>query len=579
MSGLERAERPHFDGPFPGRSRALVRASDQAFSLYADRMVEPNDEARREEVLVKAALALTSELSLPAVLQKIADLACEVADARYAALGVVGSGGRIVEFVTHGLSDEQRARIGRLPEGHGILGALIKDARPLRLPRIQDDPRSIGFPANHPPMTTFLGVPVAIHGKVFGNLYLTEKRDGAHFTQGDEDAVVRLAAQAAVAVENARLYHEAQVGQRLLTAVNLVANAILEGQDIDEVLGLVARHARELVNARVATVTTPFSERDLILRVADGENAASLAGTRFPASGSISGEIMGSGEPVVVPDLSSDERSSGPLAQLGTIKGALFVPLAVRGRSFGTLGVGNHEDDDPFSEEDLEMVRTFAAQAAIALEHQRITDELQRLALVEDRERIAKELHDDVIQSLFAEGMALQASLGRVNDSSAMEVRISQAVENIDRVIRDLRNYIFGLRPGAAADRQVERSLNDLALSFERADGATIEVVIDPTAASQVAGRAADVVQLAREAISNAVRHSGCDLVRVTLSSDGENVALEVSDDGKGFVYPPPADHGHGLRNLRERAAALGGELSIESETGTGTLVRVTIPL
>ena len=542
-------------------------------------MAEPNDEARRQAVLLKAALALTSELSLPAVLQKIADLACEVADARYGALGVVGPGGRIVEFVTHGMSDAQRERIGRLPEGHGILGALIKDARPLRLPKLQDDPRSIGFPANHPPMTTFLGVPVAIHGKVFGNLYLTEKRDGAHFTQGDEDSVVRLAAQAAVAVENARLYHEAQVGQRLLTAVNLVSNAILEGHDIDEVLRLVAQHARELVNARVATVTTPLSDVELILRVADGENAAGLVGTRFPASGSISGEIIDSGEPVVVPDLSSDERSSGPLAQLGTIKGALFVPLAVRGRSFGTLGVGNHDGDDPFSDEDLEMVRTFAAQAAVALEHQRITDELQRLALVEDRERIAKELHDDVIQSLFAEGMALQASLGRVKDPSAMELRISQAVANIDRVIRDLRNYIFGLRPGAAADRQVERALNELAASFERADGAAIEVAIDPTAASQVAGRAAEVVQVAREAISNAVRHSGCDLVRVTLTSDGGNVALEVRDDGKGFVYPPTTERGHGLRNLRERAEALGGTLSIDSTPGNGTLVRVTIPL
>lgn len=542
-------------------------------------MGQPNDGARRQDALVTAALALTSELSLPAVLQKIADLACEVADARYGALGVVGPGGRIVEFVTHGLTDEQRERIGRLPEGHGILGVLIKDAKPLRLPRIQDDARSIGFPANHPPMTTFLGVPVAIRGNVFGNLYLTEKRDGALFTQEDEDAVVRLAAQAAVAVDNASLYREAQLGQRLLAAVNLVSNAILEGLEIDEVLALIARHARELVNARVATVTTPLGDRELVLRVADGEGAADLVGTRFPAGGSISGDIIDSGEAIVVSDLSSDERSSGPLAKLGTIKSALFVPLAVRGRSFGTLGVGNHEDDDTFSDEDLEMVRAFAAQAAVALEHHRLTDELQRLALVEDRERIAKELHDDVIQSLFAEGMALQASLGRVEDPAAMEVRISQAVENIDRVIRDLRNYIFGLRPGAAADREVERSLGDLAASFERANGAVIELAIDPTAASRVAGRAGDVVQLAREAISNAIRHSRCDVVRVALSSDGETAWLEVRDDGKGFVYPPPTEKGHGLRNLRDRAAALGGELSIESEAGTGTLVRVTIPL
>ena len=540
-------------------------------------MGEQIDEAGRQEVLVKAALALASELSLPAVLQKISDLACEVAGARYGALGVVGPGGRILEFVTHGVTDEQRRLIGRLPEGHGILGALIADARPLRLKRIQDDPRSIGFPANHPPMTTFLGVPVAIRGRVFGNLYLTEKHDGAEFTQEDQDSVAQLAAHAAVAVENARLYHEAQTGQKLLVSVNLVARAILEGSEIDDVLRLIAKHARELVDARVATVAGPKGD-DLVVRVAVGEDAEALEGSIFSALGSISGDVMRSGSPVMLDDAALDDRVDQPLIHLGKIRAAIFVPLAVRGGTFGTLSVGNHELDPTFSKEDVEIVTAFAAQAAVALENARITDELQRLALVEDRERIAKELHDDVIQSLFAEGMALQASLGRLNDPAAMELRITQAVENIDRVIRDLRNYIFALRPGAAADRQLDRSLRDLAASFEGAKGIAIEVFTDPDAVSRMAGRSADIVQAAREAISNAVRHSEGDLVRVRFASADEGVVLEIEDNGNGFGQAEAQGRGQGLGNLSERAAALGGVLFIDSNAGTGTLVRITIP-
>lgn len=540
---------------------------------------EPISEAGRQEVLVKAALALASELSLPAVLQKISDLACEITEARYGALGVIGPGGRILEFVTHGVTEEQRRQIGRLPEGHGILGALIADARPLRLKRIQDDPRSIGFPANHPPMTTFLGVPVAIRGRVFGNLYLTEKRDGAQFTQEDQDSVAQLAAHAAVAVENARLYHEAQMGQRLLTSVNLVARAILEGSEVDEVLRLIAKHALELVNARVATVAGPSGEENLIVRVAAGEDAEALEGSIFSSIGSVSGDVIRSGSPVMLDDAEEDERVDQPLVRLGNIRAAIFVPLAVRGRTFGTLSVGNHEMDPTFSTADVEIVTAFAAQAAVALEHARITDELQRLALVEDRERIAKELHDDVIQSLFAEGMALQASLGRLNDPAAMELRITQAVENIDRVIRDLRNYIFALRPGATADRQLDRSLRDLAASFEGAKGVSIEVITDPEPVSRLAGRSADIVQAAREAISNAVRHSGGDLVQVRLASTDGGVALEIEDNGHGFEQVETTGRGHGLGNLRERAEALGGVLSIDSQGGKGTLVRITIPI
>ena len=369
-------------------------------------------EERRQEILVQAALMLASDLPLAALLQRIVELAAEIGGARYAALGVLSPDGVLIhEFLTVGVTDEERERIGPLPHGRGLLGALISDARPLRLARIQSDPRSVGFPSNHPPMTSFLGVPIAVRGKVFGNLYLTEKIASDEFTEDDEDALVKL-----------------------------------------------------------------------------------------------------------------------------------------------------------------------ATQAGIAIEYTRAQEELRRLALVEDRERIAKELHDDVIQSLFAEGMALQAALGVVDDPVAISSRLESSIDHIDRVIRDLRNYIFALRPGAPADRQLDRSLRALADDFA-SSGFTIDVDTDDTVVSLLAAKLKDVVQFAREAISNAVRHSQGKRVRVSFIRTGDDAMLEIADDGAGFDVERAAGAGHGLSNLRARAQTLGGELEIESEPDEGTWVRLRIPL
>jgi signal transduction histidine kinase len=537
-------------------------------------------ERTKQEILGRAALLLASELSLPATLQNIVDLAAEVADARYGALGVLAPDKQsLQEFVTYGITVEERAAIGDLPVGHGLLGVLITDARPLRLKRIQGHVLSVGFPPNHPPMTSFLGVPIAIRGTVFGNLYLTEKRGAEEFSIEDEDAVVKLAAHAAVAVDNARLYAQAQVGQRRLEAVNEISQAILGGRASGDVLGLIARHARELVGASLASIATPVpGGDDLVIRAADGENADLLEGAVFPSSGSLSGEVIRTGE-TVTGDASSEQALEQPVFRLGGMSVALFVPLAVRDRAFGTLSVANRDRGRRFSDDDMQIIGTFAAQAAVALEHARIQGELRRLALVEDRERIAKELHDDVIQSLFAEGMALQASLAIVHDPVAMEARVAQSVENIDRVIRDLRNYIFGLRPGVAADRQLDRSIRELAAGF--AEGSTIEidVVTDDDAVSRLAGRSADVLSVAREAISNAVRHSAGDHILVSLNRAGDAALLEIADNGKGFEPAHSLGRGHGLSNLQARAESLGGELEIESEPGRGTWVRVRIPI
>lgn len=533
----------------------------------------------RERKLIEAGLALASELSLEGVLQRIVELAADVTDARYGALGVLGPDGRIVHFVTTGISEEERARIGDPPTGKGVLGALIRERRILRIDDLSKDPRSVGFPPNHPVMRSFLGAPVMARGRVFGNIYLTEKRGAPAFTEEDERALGVLATQAGVAVENARLYEEAQRRARWLEAVREVATEVLAGTDADRVLAGVAARARELVGADLATIAVPDpSGRRLEIRAAVGAHAEELLGERFPAEGSVSGEVMRSERPEVLRDIAADPRSYQPIVRLGDMGPAILVPLTGRERALGTLAVANLRGGRAFGEEDLGLVRTFAAHAALALEHEQAQRERQRLLLLEDRERIAKELHDGVIQALFAVGMGLEATSALSQDPE-LSRRIEAAVEDLDRVIRDLRNYIFGLRPGILADRQLDQALHALAEEFQERSGVLTVVDVDPEVAAELGSRASDVLQMAREALSNVGRHAEAATCRVSLHRRDGCAVLEIDDDGKGFDPAVGRPGGQGLGNLRDRARSLGGEARIESAPGDGTTVRVTIPL
>jgi signal transduction histidine kinase len=381
-------------------------------------MPQTSSDRNADRRLIEAGMALAAELSLDAVLRRITELAVELTDATYGALGVLTPDGRAIEeFVTVGVSDEERAAIGDPPVGHGLLGVLISDARPIRIPDIAADPRSVGFPPNHPPMRSLLGAPVAGRGRVFGNIYLTDKRGADGFDQDDERVLVVLATQAAVAVENARLYDEAE-------------------------------------------------------------------------------------------------------------------------------------------------------RAAIAL---------RRLEVMDERERIAKELHDGVIQSLFAVGMSLQGVASMSSEPDTVS-RIEAAVEDVDHAIRDLRNYIFGLRPGILADRQLDQALTELGHEFAERSGVVTIVEVDEDAASFLASQASDIVQIVREALSNIGRHAGATTCRLRLvrAADGD-ILLEVDDDGTGFDTAAPAS-GMGIANLRQRAAGLDATFEVESTSGEGTTLRVRLP-
>ena len=532
----------------------------------------------RKDALLEAGLAMASELSLPIVLQRIVDLAAQVTDARYGALGVIGDGGDLVQFVTTGISAKQRRAIGELPHGRGILGLLIQEPRPVRIRNIADAPKSVGFPPKHPPMHSFLGVPVKAMGRVFGNIYLAEKRSAVEFSREDEKSTVVLAAQAGVAIANAWLYEQMRLRERWLDALRDITNDILAGVDPDSVLESIAERARGLAAADAVTIVsvTP-TPGQLVVTAAAGARAGELRGRPMPATGSISGEVIRTGKALAIADLSADPRADQQIVKLGRHGPAFFVPLRVRGGAKGSLMVTNLKGGRRFDDATVKLIETFADQCSVAIEYGRAEGDRRRMGLMEERERIAKELHDGIIQSLFAVGMGLQ---GTALHAGAPETaaRIENAVGELDRVILDLRNYIFGLRPGILADRQLDQALRELGDDVQTRSRIRVEVDVDATLAAHLSGRSHEIVQVTREALSNVSRHAKAGRALVRLSRDGSKAVLAIEDDGAGF-NPRAVSNGDGLRNMRERAIALGGPLQLTSSATKGTQVRVTFPV
>lgn len=529
-------------------------------------------------MLLEAGLTLASELSLPIVLQRIVDLAAQVTDARYGALGVIGDGERLTEFVTSGVSPRQRRAIGALPTGHGILGLLIRQPRPVRIRNISDHPLSVGFPPNHPPMHSFLGAPVKALGRIFGNIYLTDKRTADEFSQEDEEALVVLATQAGVAIANASLYEELRSRERWLDALRGITTQVLEGSSKGSLLDSIAEHARELAGADSATIlTTTGTHGELVVAAAAGVRADELRGKRVPGEGSISGAVMRTGEGLIFEDVSLDPRAYQPIVTLGHHGPAFFVPLRVRGGVAGTLLVANLKGGPRFTPSARLLVESLADAASVAIDYDRAQAEVRRLGLMEERERIAKELHDGIIQSLFAVGMSLQGT-ALITPDREVGGRLERAVEELDRVIRDLRNYIFGLRPGILADRQLHQALKDLGEQMSSRSNEAVEVSVDAALAARLSSRSADIVQLTREALANVVRHAKATRASVRLERQGSHAVLTVEDDGVGFSPEAPDVGGNGLRNMRERAARLGGALEVRSGS-EGTVLTVVFPI
>ena len=531
--------------------------------------------AERRARLVEAANALSSELSLAAVLQGLVAAAVETTGAEYGALGVLGDDGGIDDFITVGLSEQQRMAIGDIPRGRGILGLLIAEPHVIRLDDLSAHPASAGFPPNHPPMRTFLGAPVRARGRVFGNLYLTEKRGGGGFTEEDEADLLFLAAHAGTAISNARLYEESQRRGAWLDSLREIAGEILRDADPADTLRLLVTRARHLVDGDSAALSVPTADgQSLVVAAADGTGAEELDGMRLPLQGSISGEVFSRGVAAVFVDAST---SGGfrPLVDKGRMGPTAFVPLRAREMTAGTLVVGRHPGRPRMTADDVALLESFADQAALVLAQDRARRERERLALVEDRERIAKDMHDGVIQSLFAVGMGLQGTAAIVSDERVAG-RLTDAVGEIDHAISDLRSYIFGLRPAVLGAGLLD-GVDRLAHDFEARTGVTTVAELDGIAAAALEPVADQVTQIVREALSNVGKHAGAQTCRVALRREADEIVVEVDDDGRGFDVGSAAP-GMGLANLRQRALALGAVLEVRSSATEGTTLQLRIP-
>jgi signal transduction histidine kinase len=532
----------------------------------------------RTHALLEAVVAIGSDLDLSTMLRRMVEAATTLVDATYGALGVIdGGGSSLIEFVPVGLSEEQIRRIEHWPHGLGILGLLIKEPEPLRLNDIGQHPESYGFPPGHPPMRTFLGVPIRVRGEAFGNLYLTEKRGGAGFDEEDESVVTALAAAAGVAIENARLYDEVRRRERWLDASSEVTRALLSGVDRREVFALVARRAREMTEADTAAVALSVDDgAALVVEAADGAYTEVLRGIRLPVQGSLPGQVLRDGTPVTLDNAREDAAISKALGAT-PIGPTLMVPLGAGGSVHGLLAVAMSEGKPPFADAAGRMLQAFGEQAGIVLELADRRADAERLTMLEDRDRIAKDLHDLVIQRLFATGITLSGA-ARLTTRPEVANRIQHTIDDLDDTIRQIRSTIFALQtpPGEQHLTGLRSQILSVVRAAEESLGfpptVSMEGLLD-TAVPDDMGE--HLLAVLGEALSNIARHANASKVLVTVEAQSD-LSLRVVDDGVGIRS---GGRRGGLRNMVERAESMGGTCTVGPREKRGTVVEWRVPL
>jgi signal transduction histidine kinase len=502
---------------------------------------------------------------------------------------VLGDDGGLVRFVHSGIDEATVTKIGHFPEGRGVLGALVKEARPLRLREVSDHPQYYGFPPNHPHMHSFLGVPIIVRERAFGRLYITEKRGEQGFTKDDERIALTFAAQAGVAIENARLYDEVlKRGQELssrvaqLASVERVGDLLITGHTLDDVLESVVDEARKLTDtARGTLLLLDGDTGELVVRQASGAHSEKLLGVRLAAGSSKAEAVMRRGRAEVVDDLRSDsEVHQTTIRRLGNPKSGAFAPLIIGNAGIGSLAVYERADDRPFTSDELAVLQVLANQAAIAVENDRLTEALRDMAVLEERERISKELHDGVIQAIYSVGLSLQGSISLLErEPSTVKERIDAAIVHLDNVVRDVRSYIFELQPKVVEEHGVEEAIRELVKELELNTLASTDVEIDPDACDWLTPEeGAHVVMVAREVLSNIARHARAGEVWISCFFQDGRFVLSIADDGVGFD-PDVVVRGQGLKNMEERARRLNGEISITARRPKGTEHTLRVPV
>jgi signal transduction histidine kinase len=524
--------------------------------------------------LVEAGIALSSELSLDALLQRLVELAAELADARYAALGVIDPAGRGLEgFYTSGIDTETTEAIGELPRGRGLLGVLIKKGTTLRLHDIADDPRSVGFPPNHPPMRSFLGVPIVLRGVAYGNLYLTEKAGGRDFTAEDEELTLLLAAQAAVAIENARLYESSTRWLRQLEGLNEIGAALASEVELEPLLDLVARRMQELVGARIVLITLPDADGALAVRAAAGRD--DLVGIAIDASTSKVGRVLERGHVERVDAIVDDPEVDQRVARELGLTSAMYLPLTVRGTPIGVVAVHDKLGTDArFEEEDVRLAESLVARAAIAVDlSERVSrDALRRVVDAQEleRARLARELHDETGQALTSILLGLKHLDDVVETDEARDATASIR-ELVASTLQDVRRLAVELRPSALDDFGLVPAVERLAANLSEQSDLVVDLEarlgdrrLPPEAETAL-------YRIVQEGLTNVVKHAAAHRVSITLVRKGAAAVVVIEDDGRGFDPEAVREGALGFTGMRERVELVGGRLTVETSPGAGT--------
>jgi signal transduction histidine kinase len=564
-----------FDGGRPPLRETLSQLRLRELLMEVQDRVEQIVKGRdRVDGLVEAMLVVTSGLKLDVTLRTIVHTAIELVDARYGALGVRGRAHELVEFISEGIDEQMREQIGPLPSGRGVLGVLIDDPKPIRLDDILKHPDSVGFPPNHPTMRTFLGVPVRTRDEVFGNLYLADKASGQPFSEDDEVLVQALAAAAGIAIDNARLYEQSQIRQSWIEATRDIATELLAGTDPATVFQLIADEALKLANAEATLVAVTADEDvpcgdagELAVVAAAGALPDAVHDSLVPVSGTVLGQALTERLPKRLDKL--DIGIAG-IAQLGP---AMVLPLRTTDTVAGVLVALRQTGELPFTGEVLDMVAAFADQATLAWQLAAAQHRMRELDILTDRDRIARDLHDHVIQRLFAVGLALQGTIARARSAEVQE-RLSGCVDDLQQVIQEIRTAIFDLHGATSGVTRLRQRLDEAIAQFSGADLHTTVQYVGPL--SVVDATLADHAEaVVREAVSNAVRHAHAKTLTITVRVE-DDLAIEVVDDGRGI---PLETTGSGLANLRKRAEEADGVFTVEGIATGGTRLRWSAPL
>ena len=543
----------------------------------------------RLAALHRASLELVRDLSLDAVLERIVHLAREQADATYAALGVVDEHGDLIRFIPVGMTPQEIKLAGHPPVGKGLIGAMNVDRRTVRVADIQADPRSKGFPKGHPYMVSFLGVPIMLGDKLLGQIYLTDKLTHPEFTESDARVIETLAAYAAIAIHNARLYGEVlerdgALRQRNedLALVNAIATSLASSLDVEEIIDQTLKRVMEYLDVDAGEILLrEENEKELRLALHRGKFAEAFSTKdRFLIGEGFVGLVAQTGHPLVTTDLKNDIRYLRPAVAAAGIKCMACIPLSAHGTVVGVMSVASR-NERLFDNREVNLLVSVGTWAGVAIENARLHRQARRLAVLEERERIGMDLHDGIIQSIYAVGLALEyARVAILEDPKQSQQKIEQAIDGLNKTIRDIRAYILDLRPRHFVGLSLREGLQRLVDEYRTNTMAeAILTAPDDGLANLPASHATALFHICQEALANAARHSHARRLDVHLWTTKDRVLLEISDNGQGFdLRKMSVTLGHGLSNMRVRASKVGGDVEVTSAPGEGTTILAWVP-